>query len=160
MSNQVKPNVRTLADRIKSITGVDDKGQGTDNAAFRTIASEDGIDVDRYIKEQEYTSTYISAQNLAFGEHATEHLKNNPDSTIVSAIFEIGRSRLELSFDRHVREPNRVPKEGGGFDIDGEREIYGRMKSKFKVRGAAGSKGELKAIHDFISTEARTAFAS
>lgn len=159
--SSIKPKHRTLADRIKAISGIDDKGQGKDNNNFRTIATEDGIDVDRLITEQDYVSDYMTAQRLAFGEDSIEFLKNNKDTPTVSGVFEIGKNRLELSFDRHARVPNRtIDKETGNFVVDGEKDVYGISNVKYKVRGANGSKGEMKAVGEFLQGEARKAFAS
>lgn len=165
MSDQFKLQKKhtDLADRIEAAGGnvVDKDGNIKDSGVFRKIATEDGVDVDRLISEQDYVSDYIAGNHLAAARGARKHMESNKEATTVSGSFEIGRNRLELSFDRHSRVPNRVlDKETGHFKVDGEKDVYGDSTVKYKVRGAQNSKGDLKAVRDFIQDDFRKAFSS
>lgn len=161
-SNSIKPKFRALADRIRAAAGgVDEKAQLKDNNTFRTIATEDGIDVDRLIIEQDYVSDYLAANRLAAGESALEYMRENKDTNTVTGSFEIGRNRFEVSFERHQRVPNRIlDKESGNFKVEGEKDVYGASNIGYKVRGARASKGDMKAVGDFLQDSFRTAFSS
>jgi hypothetical protein len=159
----VSPKTRTLADRIKAVqgTGVDSNNTLKDDGLFRKIATEDGRDVDQMERDDEYRSDFIAANTLAQGEIALEHKRNNKDVSTVSGVFEIGRNRMEVSFEKHQRVPNRVlDKESGAFKVDGERDLWGDATVKYKVRGTQNSKGELKAVRGFLSEGYSTAFSS
>lgn len=165
MSDQkpvVAPKIRALADRIRAAAGgCDDKGQLRDDNTFRKIATEDGRDVDQMISDQDYVSDYLASNRLAAGESALEFMKENKDVPIVSGSFEIGRNRFEVSFERHKRVPNRFfDKETDTFKVDGEVDLYGSSNIGYKVRGAKASKGEMKAVGNFLQDQFKTAFSS
>lgn len=166
MSKQDKidltPKIRSLADRIKAASsGVDKNNTLVDNGQFRKIATEDGRDVDRMIEDDNYRSDYIAANTVAQGEISLEHMKSNKDVGTVSGTFEIGRNKMEVSFERHNRVPNRVlDKATGNFTVDGEKDLWGDSTVKYQVRGAKNSKGELKAAREFISAGFQSAFSS
>lgn len=158
---KIKPATRTLADRIKTHMGVDDKGSLIDNETFRKIATEDGRDVDRMIDDDNYRAEFFAAGHLAGGELAKEAMLKNKDIGTVSGTFEIGRSVLEMSFEKHKRVPNRVrDNETGNFSVDGEKDLYGDSVLAFKVYGARGSRGELKQVRDFLQDNFKSAFGS
>jgi hypothetical protein len=157
------PKTRTLADRIKAASGVgvDENNTLKDDGVFRKIATEDGRNVDQMISDDEYRSDFIAANTLAQGEIARDYMKDNKDVGTVSGTFEIGRNRMEVSFERHQRVPNRVlDKETGHFKVDGERDLYGDATVKYNVRGTQNSKGDLKAVRDFLSDSFQGAFSS
>lgn len=164
IKSNITPKIRSLADRIKAVQGngaVDKNNTLVDNDLFRKIATEDNIDVDRLITEQNYVSDFIAGNTLASGELSRDHMKANKDVGTVSGTFAIGRNKLEISFERHQRVPNRVmDKETGGFKVDGEKDLYGDATIKYQVRGAKNSKGDLKAVREFLSDDFRGAFSS
>lgn len=158
---KIKPATRSLADRIKAHMGVDDKGSLVDKDTFRKIATEDGRDVDRMIDDDNYRAEFIAASHLAGGEVAKDHMLANKDCNTVSGSFEIGRSVLEMSYERHRRVPNRVrDNETGNFTVDGEKDLWGDSTLAFKVYGARGSRGELKHVRDFLQDNFKSAFGS
>lgn len=158
------PKTRTLADRIKAAEGVGiDSTTHTlkDNDAFRRIATEDGRNVDQMIDDDAYRADYIHAKTLAMGEITRDYMKDNKDVGTVSGVFDIGRNRMEISFERHSRVPNRVlDKESGNFKVDGEKDVYGDTTVKYKVRGTQNSKGELKAVREYLGNTFKAAFSS
>lgn len=168
MSEQFKidPKTRSLADRMtKLLEGkIDDKGDFTKEAGdtvFRTIATEDGRNVDQMIDDDNYRGGFISAITLAAGEVSRDHMKKNKDLPTIRGSFEIGRSSLDVSFERHQRVPNRVlDKETGNFKVDGEKDLYGDAKVKYAQHGAKNSRGELKQIREHLQYTFTSAFSS
>jgi hypothetical protein len=154
-AKEFKINAKTLslADRIDAAAGgVDKNNTLEDNDIFRKIATEDGRNVDQMISDDEYRSDFIHGLTLSRGRRAKKHFQENPDVGTVSGTFEIGRNRLELSFEKHV--PNRIlDKESGSFKVDGEKDVYGDATVKYKVRGTQNSKGELKAVREFLQDD-------
>lgn len=156
----IKPQHTALSIRIAALSKADEKGNLQDDDIFRKIATEDGRDVDQMISDQDYRSDFMVGARLASGMIALDFMKENKDVNTVSGTFAIGRDRLELSFERHQRVANRVPVEGGGFKIDGEKDVYGESKVKLKVRGARASKGDMAAVGAFLEDNFRKAFSS
>lgn len=158
---KIRPSTRTLADRLREHLKVDDKGIIEDGGIFRKIATEDGRDVDRMIEDDNYRSDYIAAHTLAAGEVTREFMDRNKEIGTVSGSFEMGRSTLDVSFERHRRVPNRVRNnETGNFEVDGEKDLFGDATIKFAAYGARGSRGELKKVREFLQDSFRTAFSS
>lgn len=163
---EIKPRVRNIADRIKSLEGAGIESNGTfrDNDTFRKIATQDGRNVDQMIDDDDYRSDFIAGTSLACGEIGNDFHRDNKDAGTLSGTFEIGRNRLEVSVERHQRVPNRVlDKETGNFRVEGEKDLYGDLNVKYTVRGARNSRGDLKAVREFVSnmyTGTHTPFSS
>lgn len=163
MSEQfkIKPRIQSLADRIVPLSKVNKENVSEDDGIFRKVATEDGRDVDKIVDDQEYISDFLAANTLAQGIVAEKHLKTHKDVNTVSGSFEIGRSTMEVSFERHSKAPNRImDKETGNFKVDGEKDLWGDSAVKYKVRGAQNSKGDLKAVRDQIQSNFKSAFSS
>lgn len=168
MSEQVKiaPKTRALADRILTEIGdqIDSKGNFSAEArknTFRKIATADGRNVDQMLDDDDYRSDYLAAQVLAGGEASERWMKDNKEVHTVVGTFEIGRNKLEISYERHTRKPNQVmDKETGNFKIDGEKDVYGDATVKYKVHGAKASRGELKQVREYLHGKFQSAFGS
>lgn len=165
MSKEFKldPKTRAIADRVKPLLAIDSKGSinEVDTKVFEAFVKQDGRTVEEFVEKDNYVSDFIAGAHVAAGELSHDFMKGNKDVSTTSGTFEIGRSRLELSYDRHQRVPNRVlDKESGGFKVDGERDLYGDSNVKLKVRGAQNSKGELKAAREYISGMFTSSFSS
>jgi len=157
---KIKENTRSLAGRIKPLLSVKDNGELVDDKVFEKIATEDGRNLKQMIDDDNYRSNFVSAHTLASGEVALDFMKKNKKVENVAGSFEIGRSTLEVKFDRHKKVPNRVmDKETGNFKVDGEKDLYGDSAVKFAVYGARGSRGELKQVREFLQDNFKSAFS-
>lgn len=147
----ISKDTRSLADRIEPLLKLDSKGAFNDDEVFNTIARQDGEDPAEFVRKDEYVGGFVNAMRLAAGRKSKQFMDENKEVNLTSGSFEIGRSRLEISYDRHRRVPNRVPVEGGGFRQDGEKDAYGDCTLSLKVRGGKGSKSESKEIRNYMS---------
>lgn len=157
---KIRPETSTLADRIEALMDCNAKGELTGDQLFRKIATEDGRDVDRMIDDDFYRAGFVAAGHLAGGRKAAKAMTDNKDLGTVSGTFEIGRSVLEMSFERHKRVPNRtLDKESGDFVVNGEKDLWGDSTVAFKVYGTKGSRGELKNVRNYLNDHFKSAFA-
>ena len=160
---KIESKHRAIADRIKPLMAIDSKGSINDamGKVFDEFTKQDGRTVEEFVERDNYVSDFMSGAHIAAGELSHDFMKSNKDVHTTSGTFEIGRSRLELSYDRHQRVPNRVlDKDSGTFKVDGEKDLYGDSTLKYKVRGAQNSKGDLKHARDYISNLFEGTFAS
>lgn len=147
----ISKETRSLASRIEPLLNLDSKGAFDDKEVFNTIVRQDGMDPEDFVKKDVYVGNFVNAMRLASGNVSKKFMDENKDTNITSGSFEIGRSRLEVSYERHRRVPNRVPdKDTGGFRQEGEKDVYGDSTVNLKLRGAKGSKSESKAIRDYM----------
>jgi len=156
---KVKDKTRHMADRIKPILSIKENGELVDDKVFEKIATEDGRDLKQMIDDDVYRSDFVSALTLASGEKTAEHMKKDKKIENVSGSFEIGRSNMEISFQRHKKVPNRVmDKETGNFKVDGEKDVYGDSAVKYATYGARGSRGELKNVREYLQSTFKSSF--
>ncbi|BAQ02559.1 hypothetical protein AVU38_gp031 [Ralstonia phage RSL2] len=168
MSEQFKLNTRaqSISDRIFSkIDGKVDTSGNLDKdltkSVFREIATEDGRNVEQMIDDQNYISDFVLGSTHAGSKAVERRFKETKDLGTAALTFELGRSVLDVSFERHKRVPNRVlDKESGNFVVDGEKDVYGQTNVKFSTYGAKNSRGELSKLRDNINLTFTSAFGS
>lgn len=168
MSEQFKLNTRaqSISDRVLGI--IDGKVDVSGNldkelrkSVFRTVATEDGRNVDQMIDDQNYVSDFILGTTDAGSKAVANRFKETKELNEATVTFELGRSVLDVSFERHKRIPNRVlDKESGNFVVDGEKDVYGATNVKFATYGAKNSRGELAKLRDTINETFTSAFGS
>jgi hypothetical protein len=168
MSEQFKLNTRaqSISDRIQGLIKgkVDSTGEldkDLRKSVFRTIATEDGRNVDQMIDDQNYVSDFILGSTDGGSREVERAFKEHKDLNTATVTFELGRSVLDVSFERHKRVPNRVlDKESGNFVVDGEKDVYGSTTVKFATYGSKNSRGDLSKLRDTINTTFTSAFGS
>uniref|UniRef100_A0AAU7PGR5 Uncharacterized protein n=1 Tax=Burkholderia phage vB_BgluM-SURPRISE13 TaxID=3159457 RepID=A0AAU7PGR5_9VIRU len=168
MSEQFKlpAKIQSLSDRIfTQLDGkVDEKGnfdEEVQKTVFRTVATEDGRNVDQMIDDDNYRSDFIAGITHAAGRAAEGAMKKHKTLGTASGSFEIGRGSLDISFERHSRVPNRVlDKESGNFKVDGEKDVYGSSTVKYATYGAKNSRGDLAKVREAINQSFTSAFGS
>lgn len=147
----ITKETRDLASRIEPLLALDGKGAFDDKSVFDTVVRQDGMDPEDFVKKDIYVGNFVNAMRLAAGNASKKFMDENKEVHITSGSFEVGRSRLEIGYERHRRVPNRVPdKDSGGFRQEGEKDVYGDSTVNLKLRGAKGSKSESKAIRDYM----------
>lgn len=168
MSEQFKlpTDVKDLSDRIYDrLKGkVDDKGnfdEDVQKTVFRDIATEDGRNVDQMIDDDNYRAKFFAGVTHAGSRAAKDVMIENKDLGLVSGSFEIGRGSLDISFERHSRQPNRIlDKETGNFKVDGDKDVYGTTRIKYATYGAKGSRGDMAKVTAEINETFTSAFGS
>lgn len=168
MSEQFKlnPRAQSISDRVLGlIDGKVDVSGNLDKelrkSVFRSVATEDGRNVDQMIDDQNYVSDFILGATDAGSKAVKNRFGETKELNEATVTFELGRSILDVSFERHKRIPNRVlDKESGNFVVDGEKDVYGATNVKFATYGAKNSRGELAKLRDTINETFTSAFGS
>lgn len=110
----------------------------------------EGITMEQLKGIQAHNTDFIAAATHAFGQAATPVMKKNAELNSISLdIPTVGKDSLSLQFDRSKQVPN-----GDG----GMQTKYGSVSVKYDMYGA-GSRGQLKAVKQYLAEEAAKAFS-
>lgn len=149
-ATDIKPEIRNLADQLKSEMNVGDAGIAEVPKEAYEKSLGDGLTMDIIKQVQQHNADFVAATGLALGEVGMAAMKKNKELDQVSIEIPVHKDSVAGVFARS----KQVPDGNGGMQAK-----HGVLSMRYTTSGAAGSKGSLKKVRQHLADEAKAALA-